>query len=130
MSTTQSTVAGEFVDAILALDFARATALLDEAIDFRAMTPNRIWEADGPAGVERVLREWFDDPDEEVTSMVAVEPGAVIGDTERVGWLGHGTRAEGPFVVEQQAYLRERDGRIRWLRVICSGMRPPAAARD
>jgi hypothetical protein len=26
--------------------------------------------------------------------------------------------------VEQQAYLSERDGRIGWLRVLCSGYRP------
>jgi hypothetical protein len=53
----------------------------------------------------------------------------VIEDTERVGWLVHGTAGPGgPFVFEQQVYVRERDGRIAWLRVICSGMRPTAAA--
>jgi hypothetical protein len=35
---------------------------------------------------------------------------------------GHDDR--GPFVVEQLAYFTERDGRIDWLRVLCSGMRP------
>ena len=32
---------------------------------------------------------------------------------------------DGDFVVEQQAYLSERDGRIGWMRVLCSGFRPP-----
>jgi hypothetical protein len=31
---------------------------------------------------------------------------------------------EGLFLVEQQAYLAERDGRIGWMRVLCSGYRP------
>ena len=31
---------------------------------------------------------------------------------------------DGRFVVEQQAYLEERDGRIGWMRVMCSGFRP------
>ena len=39
------------------------------------MTPNRIWEAEGPPGVEGVLREWLADPDEEIASVEAVEPG-------------------------------------------------------
>ena len=126
MSTTPSTVAGAFVDAILARDLPRASGLLHEEIDFRAMTPNRIWEAEGPTGVEGVLREWLADPDEEITSVEAVVPGAVVEDTERVAWLVHGTGSDGPFVFEQQAYVRERDGRIGWLRVMCSGTRPTA----
>jgi hypothetical protein len=28
------------------------------------------------------------------------------------------------FVVEQQAYTTEKDGRINWMRVLCSGFRP------
>jgi hypothetical protein len=31
---------------------------------------------------------------------------------------------DGRFLVEQQAYLPERDGRIGWMRVLCSGYRP------
>jgi hypothetical protein len=124
MSTTPSTVAGAFLDAILARDLARASGLLHDQINFRAMTPNRIWEAEGPSGVEDVLGQWLRDPDEEIESVTAVEPGGAIEDTERIGWLVHGSGADGPFVYEQQAYLRERDGQIGWLRVMCSGQRP------
>ena len=127
MSTTPSTIAGAFVDAIIARDLPRASGLLHEEIDFRAMTPNRIWEAEGPSGVEGVLRKWLADPDEEIASVEAVEPGGLIEDTERVAWLVNGSGSDGPFVFEQQAYLREREGRIGWLRVMCSGQRPPAA---
>jgi hypothetical protein len=31
---------------------------------------------------------------------------------------------DGQNLVEQQAYLSERDGRIGWLRIMCSGYRP------
>jgi hypothetical protein len=31
-------------------------------------------------------------------------------------------------MVEQQAYLSARDGRIGWMRVLCSGYRPITAA--
>ena len=47
-----------------------------------------------------------------------------MADRERVGYRFAGHNEDGPFVVEQQAYLSERDGRIDWMRVICSGMRP------
>ena len=33
---------------------------------------------------------------------------------------------DGLFEVEQQAYIAERDGRIGWMRALCSGFRPIA----
>ena len=123
MTTVASRAAAAFADAILARDFALATALLHPEIDFRAMTPSRVWEAESPAGVENVLREWLDDPDEEVEYISATDP-AVIENTTRVGWLVRMSDAEGPQIFEQQAYIRERDGQIGWMRVMCSGAIP------
>ena len=37
---------------------------------------------------------------------------------------GFAITADGRFLVEQQAYIEERDGRIGWMRVVCSGFRP------
>ena len=59
MTTAESGAASALVDAIVAQDFACAVALPHPEIDFRAMTPNRVWEAEGRAGVAAVLREWF-----------------------------------------------------------------------
>ena len=123
MSTTQQSIAGELVDAIVGRDFERARGLLDADIDFRAMTPNRIWEAEGPAEVEDVLRAWLADPDEKIDSVEATAP-MTVEDTQRVGWRVRGRGADGPFVFEQQVYLRETGGRIGWLRIMCSGTRP------
>ena len=110
------------VDAVVTRDFAGARALLAPDVEFRSMTPSRFWEADEPEGVEAALRAWLDDPGREVDRIEPTQPGAVQ-DTVRMGWRVSGTRAEGAFVFEQQAFARERDGRIVWLRVMCSGPR-------
>ncbi len=123
MTAMPASVAGGFVDAILARDFPRACSLLHPDIGFRAMTPSRVWEADGPAGVEEVLRAWFEHPERDVERIEPTEP-ASVEDTLRVGWRVYGSDADGPFIYEQQAYLREDDGQVIWLRVMCSGPRP------
>lgn len=121
----------DFFDAILARDLSRACSLLHPEIDFRAMTPSRVWEADTPAEVEEVLRAWFENPERDVEGVEGTEP-ATVEDTRRVGWRVHGRNAGGRFIYEQQAYLREEGGQIVWLRVMCSGPRPvgdPAPAQ-
>jgi len=123
MTVVPASVTGEFVDAILARDLSRACGLLHPDIDFRAMTPKRVWEAEGPAGVEEVLRAWFEHPERQVEHVEPTEP-VSVGDSLRVGWRVHGSGAEGPFVYEQQAYVREDAGQVVWLRVMCSGPRP------
>jgi hypothetical protein len=47
-----------------------------------------------------------------------------FADRQRVAYRFRGRNANGPFVVEQQAYYTERDGRIHYMRVLCSGFRP------
>jgi hypothetical protein len=123
MTTAESSVATVFVDAIVARDVARAVALLHPEVDFRAMTPNRVWDAKDPAGVGTVLRQWFEDPDEDVEGIEATQP-VSIENTLRVGWLVHISDSDGPHIFEQQAYIRERDAQIGWMRVICTGFIP------
>jgi hypothetical protein len=118
-----TSVTSEFVDAILAGNFSRARGFLNADIDFRAMTPSRLWEADDPAGVEKVLRTWFEHPDRDVERVAPTEP-ASVADTMRVGWRVYGHDTNGPFVYEQQAYVREEGQEVCWLRIMCSGPRP------
>ena len=47
---------------------------------------------------------------------------------DRAGWRVRGTGPDGAFTFEQQAFLRERDGQVGWLRIMCSGTRPAGAA--
>ena len=72
--------------------------------------------------IQGILRRWFEDSDE-IRELVAVETGSVA-DRERVGYRFRVSNPDGEFVVEQQAYLEERDGKIGWMRVLCSGFRP------
>jgi len=122
MTVMPRAAATEFVEALVARDLSRARALLNDDVDFRAMTPNRVWEADGAADVEAILHGWFADPDEELHAIEPTDP-VLVEDTLRVGWLVRGTEADGPFVYEQQAYVRELDGKIAWMRLFCSGYR-------
>ena len=92
-------------------------------IDFRGLTPNRHWEAsDAEAVISEVLRHWFEDSDE-IEALDRLESDA-FADRERVGYRFSVLNPEGRFLVEQQAYLAARDGRIGWMRVRCSGFRP------
>ena len=123
MTTAESGLASALVDAILARDVTRAVALLHPDVSFRAMTPNRFWEAEGAAGVEAIFREWFEDPDEEIHEIEATEP-VSLERSVRIGWLVRVSDADGPHIFEQQAYVREREGQIEWMRVMCSGWIP------
>lgn len=116
-------VGRDFAHALAGKDFDRVGELLDPDVDFRALTPNRFWEATGAVDVvSEVLRRWLEDSDQ-IDELAALESGAV-GDRGRVAYCFHGHNADGPFVVEQQAYFSVREGRIAWMRVLCSGFRP------
>jgi hypothetical protein len=112
-----------FAEALARKNFDAVTALLDPDIDFRGLTPGRAWEASGARRVvDDVLRHWFEDSDE-LEQVLSIETGSVA-DRERVTYRFRGQNPDGPFVVEQQAYYTENDGRITWMRVLCSGFRP------
>jgi hypothetical protein len=118
-----ATLGAEFAHALATKDERRLRELLDPQIDFRALTPNRFWEASDPDAVLSIaLGQWFEDTDE-IESLDHVESDLVV-DRERVGYRFTVSNPDGRFAVEQQAYLCGRDGRIAWMRVVCSGYRP------
>ncbi len=118
-----SELGAEFVGALAAKDVGRLSSLIHPEIDFRGMTPNRIWEASSRDEVIRILLgRWFEDTDE-IESVERLETDA-FADRQRVGYRLGVSNAEGRFLVEQQAYLTPRDGQITWMRVLCSGFRP------
>ena len=106
MTTKATGAAAELVDAVTNLDLGRARDLLDPEIDFRGMTPNKVWEADGPEEVVAALRKWLQNPERDVSSVEATEP-LTVEDTQRVGWRVSGQRPDGQFAFEQHAYVRE-----------------------
>jgi hypothetical protein len=118
-----TTLGSQFATALAEKDFDRVRSLLHAEIDFRGMTPNRIWEAQDPDTViTEILQQWFE-PSDEILSLDAVE-GGDVADRQRVGYRFSVRNPDGLHTVEQQAYLEERDGRIGWMRVLCSGFRP------
>jgi hypothetical protein len=119
----RTTVGAEFARALAAKDATRLLDLMAPEIDFRALTPNRNWEVfDRDAVLFVLLGHWFDEADE-IEGMEALETDTVA-DRQRVGYRFTVSNADGRFVVEQQAYLAATDGRITWMRVLCSGYRP------
>ncbi len=120
---TEGSVGRRFAEAIAAKDFDQVKALVAPDVDFRGLTPGRAWEAssaDDLAG--EVLNSWFEE-DDHLDELIAVETG-MFADRHQVTYSLCGHNEEGPFVVEQQAYFTESNGRIDWMRVLCSGFRP------
>jgi len=99
--------------------------LMHPEIDFRGLTPGRSWEpADRNEVISMLIGQWFEESDE-IESLEQLESDA-FADRQRVGYRFSLSNPDGRFLVEQQAYLSERDGRIEWMRVVCSGFRPAA----
>ena len=117
------TLGAKFAYALAAKDSGRMLDLMHPEIEFRGMTPGRNWEANDPAGVVAVfLGHWFEDA-AEIQALERVETDG-FADRQRVGYRLSVRNPEGRFLVEQQAYLSDRDGRVGWMRVLCSGYRP------
>ena len=116
-------VATEFAQAVADKDSQRLSAVLAPQVDFRGLTPNRSWEAgDAEAVVGILFDSWFE-PKDEIEELVSVQTGSVA-DRQWLAYRVRGHNEDGPFLVEQNAFFAERDGRIEWMRVLCSGFRP------
>jgi hypothetical protein len=124
MDTRQERTLGTgFAHAFAAKDGDRIRELVHPEIDFKGLTPSRHWEASGPEALVSILFEnWLEDSDR-VDALEHVETDS-FADRERIGYRLSVSCPDGRHVVEQQAYIGERDGRIGWMRVVCSGFRP------
>ncbi len=120
-----ATLGADFAHALVEKDSSRLRELLAPDVEFRALTPRKVWEASDPDAVLAILfGNWFDDADR-IETLVAIETDD-FADRQRVGYRFSVSNPEGRFLIEQQAYLSERDGKIAWMRVLCSGFRPAA----
>lgn len=113
-----------FARALAATDRAGLLATLAPDLEFRGLTPRRAWSADTAEEVvdDIVFGTWFAPPKfiealESVATGRVAQRGSV---TYRLLIDGDGR----PMVCEQQAYYEVADGRISWLRILCSGILP------
>jgi hypothetical protein len=113
-----------FVRALAAKDDAELLAVLDPSVDFMGLTPGRSWEATSARELvdDVLLGPWFE-PTDRIDELVRVELEEVV-DRRRVGYRLRVTNADGPHVVDQQAYYAVDGERITWLRIMCAGFRP------
>jgi hypothetical protein len=111
-----------FAQAMAAKDHDRLRELIHPDVDFHAMTPRKTWEAAGPDDIIKTVSTWFGDGDD-IEALEKVETDA-FADRQRVGYRLRVRNDDGLSLVEQQAYIGERDGKIGWLRIMCAGYRP------
>ncbi|HZW44241.1 MAG TPA: hypothetical protein VFF32_07615 [Dermatophilaceae bacterium] len=111
----------DFANAVAAKDHDRVRALIHAEVDFQAMTPGEFWHASCPDEIVGVLDEWFGEDD--LIEAVELLDCDGFADRKRVGYRLRVKRPDGQHLIEQQAYLSERDGQIGWLRIMCSGYR-------
>jgi hypothetical protein len=121
-----TTLGVEFARALAEKDSARIRDVLHPEIDFRGLTPGRTWEAnDRDAVIALLFDQWFEETDE-IKTLEQLESDT-FADRQRVGYRFSVSNPDGDFLVEQQAYISDRDGQIGWMRVVCSGYRPTAS---
>jgi hypothetical protein len=123
------TVGETFARAIAAKDAAALRAVLSETVDFQALTPGQHFLAGTAIEVaaEIILGRWF--APARIDQLCSLTAGEVSGR----GHVAYRLRVrawDGDYLIEQQAYYdTAADGRIGWMRLLCSGYRPvPAPA--
>ena len=114
----------DFARAVAGKDRAALVSLLADDVDFKGLTPGRLWEASDAAGVAAIFFDTWFGPDDDVVGLIGSHDGEPVADTDRVSYRLDVSNDDGAHVVEQQAYFRAADGRIGHLRVLCSGFRP------
>ena len=117
------TLGTRLANAIAAKDEVALRALLADDVDFKGLTPGRLWEGTGPDDVVRtVFGSWFEESDR-VDRVIDITDGDHVADTAHVSYRFALTNPDGSFVAEQQAYYRGAKA-IDHLRIMCSGFRP------
>ncbi|HEX3976658.1 MAG TPA: hypothetical protein VHW96_10360 [Solirubrobacteraceae bacterium] len=111
-----------FAHALARRDFAQLADVLCPDIEFRALTPRRVREASSAHETISILRTWFDETT--IVDDVHRVRTDVVGDRLCVIYRFAGEGGDGRFVIEQHAYYTEREDRIGWMRLLCSGFRP------
>lgn len=110
-----------WADVVARKDWDALRALVADDVDFRGMTPGRVWEGSSPDDVVEALGLWFEDSD--VVESVELVETDTFADRQTAHYRLLVRNPDGLHVVDQTAYLGG-DDRITWARVMCAGYRP------
>jgi hypothetical protein len=123
VSAIETSLGEQFARFLLAKDWDGIRNVLDPAVDFKALTPGRPWEAtSAQETIGTVFTEWFDTTDD-IYEILDIS-GDLVMDRHRVTYRFRVRNPDGDYVCEQTAYFDETGGRISTLRILCSGMLP------
>lgn len=122
-TTGSDTLGTRLARAVAAKDEAALRGVLADDVDFKGLTPGRLWEGIGPDDVVATLfGAWFE-PQDRIERLVDLSEGAAVADTSHVSYRLDLVTPGGSYVAEQQAYYRG-EATIGHLRMMCSGFRP------
>ena len=123
-----SDIGTAFATAMAAKDTAALRGLLAPELDFKGLTPRKFWEGHTPdEALDVFFASWFG-PEDDIQTLLSHQTGAV-GERQSVRYRLDILSPDGRHEVEQMAYFSVVDGRIGYLRILCSGYMPVAADR-
>ena len=126
-STTGTSLGEAFARAFAAKDRQRIRDLIGPEFSFMALTPNRMWEADGADALLDILFDHWIADNATILAIDKLECDK-FEDRECVGYRFRVANEKGEYLVEQQAFVTEKDGHIAWMRLVCSGWRRDRSA--
>lgn len=121
-TTTVAQLARSFGEAVTSRDYDAMRALFHDELIFRKVS-NAVEYGEGADSLVATFQGWIPGENDILSvERIEVEPYA---DRARVSYKMRVRKpVGGVFVLEQQAYVGERDGLIDHLRVMCGGYRP------
>jgi hypothetical protein len=109
-----------FVAALEHQAWEELAACLDPTVQFRALIPSGLRNADNRETAARYLQKWFGDADQLILQSSQVDS---IQDRIHITYRIR-EHEDQWYLVEQQAYCTIRDGKIKMMDLLCSGFRP------
>ncbi len=118
--TTGQEAGQRFITALRASDFAGIGNCLSPAVRVQALLPARAVAAEGREAAVALLRGWLDDEAGTITDASA----DIVGQRLHLSYRMRLDTADGPQVMEQQAYCDVMADGISSVRLLCSGHTP------
>jgi len=115
-----SMIGNAFIDALACQAWEKLASCLDEAVQFRALIPSGLKNAEDRASAAQYLQKWFGDADQLILVESSVQP---VQDRLHITYRFRAHEDQW-YIVEQQLYCVMQDGLIKKADLLCSGFRP------